>query len=212
MKITKYEHACVVIEEQGKKLVIDPGAFAKSLPANLDGVAAVVITHIHGDHFDEGKVKNISNQNPDAQIFSTQEVANQLKDLKVNPVTSGSQATAGPFKLEFFGGQHAHVHDTQPVAQNVGVFVNQSLYYPGDSFDSPSGLVKVLAIPTSGPWLKTGDSMDFWEKIKPQTGFPTHDAFLSEIGENYVNNWLDQAAKESGDEYKALRVGESFDV
>jgi L-ascorbate metabolism protein UlaG (beta-lactamase superfamily) len=27
MKLTKYTHACIVLEEQGEKLVIDPGGF-----------------------------------------------------------------------------------------------------------------------------------------------------------------------------------------
>jgi L-ascorbate metabolism protein UlaG (beta-lactamase superfamily) len=33
MTITKYEHACLSIEEEGKKLVIDPGQFSPSYTA-----------------------------------------------------------------------------------------------------------------------------------------------------------------------------------
>jgi L-ascorbate metabolism protein UlaG (beta-lactamase superfamily) len=48
VKITKYEHACLVVEEAGETLVIDPGVLAK-LP-ELTNVVAVVVTHIHPDH------------------------------------------------------------------------------------------------------------------------------------------------------------------
>lgn len=44
MKITKYEHSCVVIEEKGEKLVIDPGELT-ALPT-LTYVRAIIFTHV----------------------------------------------------------------------------------------------------------------------------------------------------------------------
>ena len=50
MELTKHGHACVVLSDGDRRLVIDPGAFTD--PAALDGAAAVLITHEHPDHFE----------------------------------------------------------------------------------------------------------------------------------------------------------------
>lgn len=212
MKLTKYEHACLVLEEQGKLLVIDPGVFSKSLPANLDNVVAVVITHIHPDHCDLAHAKAILSKNPDVQFYGTAEVAEVLSPIKVNIVTGTSVAKAGPFELKFYGGQHAVIHPSWPIAQNVGVMVNNKLYYPGDSFTKPRSPVQLLALPVSAPWLKLSESMDFLTSVKPQLAFPTHNALLSEAGENLVDNILSDVAKDLGAELKIIQQGSSIDV
>ncbi|MDQ5862445.1 MAG: MBL fold metallo-hydrolase, partial [Actinomycetota bacterium] len=51
MKLTKYTHACVRLEQDGRVLVLDPGTFSETEEA-LDGAQAVLITHEHGDHVD----------------------------------------------------------------------------------------------------------------------------------------------------------------
>ena len=44
MKVTKHEHACVVIDKGGSTLVIDPGSYTSPL-GELVAVVAIVITH-----------------------------------------------------------------------------------------------------------------------------------------------------------------------
>ena len=50
MQITKYTHACVRLEQDGRVLVIDPGEWSE--PEALDGAAAVLVTHEHADHIE----------------------------------------------------------------------------------------------------------------------------------------------------------------
>ncbi len=212
MKITKYEHACLVVEEQGKMLVIDPGGFTTSLPHTLTNVSAIVITHVHADHFDPAHIKNILQQNNTAEIFCTEDVSKQLTEPNVQAVTGGDTGVAGPFNLKFFGGQHATIHSSYPVAQNVGVLVNDKLYYPGDSFAEPKVNVQLLALPVSAPWLKLAEVMDFLNAVKPIRAFPTHNAILSDIGENMVEQMLAGMTKAYGGSLQAITPGQSIEV
>lgn len=211
MTLTKYEHACLVLEDEGKRLIIDPGQFTVSLPA-LDNVVAIVITHIHSDHIDEEKVRNIRAANPDVQILSVEQVAKAFADLPVTTVNPGEGIEVSPFRLEFFGGDHAVIHPSRPQDQNIGVLVNDRLYYPGDSFALPHREIKVLAAPAAAPWLKISEAMDFVASVQSDIAFPTHDAILSENGQKIHDSMIAMMAEQAGVQYQRLKIGETLEV
>jgi hypothetical protein len=91
-----------------------------------------------------------------------------------------------------------------PVIDNVGVMINETLYYPGDSFVLPGQPVQILALPIGAPWLKISESIDFLVAIKPKMVFPTHDAVLSAIGKSISDARLSATAREIGAEYRRL--------
>jgi len=211
MTITKYEHACFVAEDTGAKLVVDPGKFSPSLP-KVSGAVAVVITHVHMDHVDEPTVKQLITDNPDVKIFSTQQVADTYPNLKAVVVTPGSMHQIGPFTLAFFGGEHAIIHPSFDKTQNVGVLINSTLYYPGDSFALPGRPIKALAVPAAAPWMKISEAMDFISEVKPELAFPTHDAILSNEGKQVFDSMLEPFAKSTGTKYQRLKTGQSITV
>lgn len=212
MKITKYEHACIVIEEQDKRLVIDPGVFTKSLD-NFNGVCGIVVTHAHPDHFNLELLDKIQAENPEACIYTVGEVAKELGDRKHEVVSGNISDLCDAFHLSFFGKQHAVIHDSLPVFQNIGVLVNESFYYSGDSFTVPDKHeVAVLAVPAVAPWMKTSEAMDFISQVKPRQVIPTHNAILSDEGHGIYNRYLEMAAKESGGTFTYLRPGSSLDT
>lgn len=212
MKLTKYVHACVVLEDEGKKVIIDPGAFTPNLP-DLTDVVALIITHEHQDHFSADHIQNIVSANPDLEIFAADGVAEQLPDIEISTVAAGEECTAGTFSFKFFGGLHAEVHKIFQRPANIGVLINDSIYYPGDSFDTPDTKPKVLLVPTSGPWLKTGEIIDFISKVKP-TGLviPTHNALQSELGDTLTEDWLRSTCEKQGATFKHIAPGESIDL
>ncbi len=214
MKITKYEHACVVLEEQGKKLVIDPGSLTPDF-GPLDAVLAVVVTHHHFDHFNSEHLLAIVQANPDVQIFGAIEVASdaQKSSLSVTAVTHGQTVTVGPFNLKFFGEKHAFIHaGFPPVPHNVGVLINDTFYTPGDSFTLPQVPVKVLGAPVDAPWLKIGETIDFIDAIKPQTCFPIHNGFLTETGQKVTDSWLNPICDKVNAQFVSLKPGESIEA
>lgn len=212
MKITKYEHACLVVEEQGRKLVIDPGVYSESFIATPD-IDCVIVTHVHADHFDLEKLKAIRYLNPNVSICTVQEVAVQADGLDVEVVEAGGSCSHGSFNTSFFGGQHKPIHSSLPTFQNVGIFINEKLYYPGDSFYVPEKLViDTLAAPAGSPWANVSEEMDFIIAIKAKRVFPTHNAHISKIGQQGRDNWLRKVTEESGGEYIVLKAGESIEV
>ena len=211
MKITKHGHACLEVELGSETLIIDPGSYTEEL-TNLGTVVAVVITHKHDDHCDESKIAKIKEANPDVQIFGTSEVAARLEGLKVTTVYHGDFYEVGSYKLEFFGDMHQIIHKSIPLIQNTAVLVNAELYYAGDSYTPPDQKIKVLACPTSAPWLKIGDVMDYIQEVKPAICFATHNALLSQLGHNLNNSRVKQVTEENGGEFRYLEVGQSLEV
>lgn len=211
MKLTKYEHACVVLEEQGKKLVIDPGEFTKNF-GEPDNVVAVVVTHVHGDHLGAENIQAIITANPGVKIFTTPEAVKHLADPHAKAVKAGDELTVGPFKLCFYGKLHKAVHAFSPQNQNVGVLVNDMFYTPGDSFTQPDKPVKVLAVPTSAPWLQLGESIDFVKDLKPERFFRTHDGLYNERGVATANKWFTMANEQFGPKYLPLNPGDVIEL
>ncbi|MNH21308.1 hypothetical protein D3C85_1486510 [compost metagenome] len=117
---------------------------------------------------------------------------------------AGEKVSVGEFQLEFFGGQHASIHDSLARIPNLGVLINNLLYYPGDSLFVPGVTVDTLALPVTAPWLKIGEAMDFMVAIRPRIAFPTHDAIASHIGKSLVDRLLGAAASAHGIVYNRL--------
>ena len=71
MRITKFGHACVRIEHDGGVLVIDPGVFTE--PEAVDGATAVLITHLHPDHYLADHLRRT-----DAAVWTVADLAAQI--------------------------------------------------------------------------------------------------------------------------------------
>jgi L-ascorbate metabolism protein UlaG (beta-lactamase superfamily) len=211
VKLTKYNHACVVIEDEGKKVIIDPGTFLQQLP-DISNAVALIITHEHPDHFSPEHISTIVAANPDIEIFAAEGIAEQLQDIEVAAAIPGDEQTVGTFSFKFFGGKHAEIHPTMPRPANIGVLINKLIYYPGDSFDKPDVKPEVLLVPTSGPWLKTGEVIDFIDAVKPELCVPTHNALQSELGDSLTEAWLHGVCEKHNIVFRHLPPGESIDL
>jgi L-ascorbate metabolism protein UlaG (beta-lactamase superfamily) len=210
MKVTKYEHATLLVSIGDDNLIIDPGTFLSL--ADFSRVQAVVITHEHGDHWTPDQLSRILEKSPEAKIYGPAGVAKAAAAFDVEVVKAGDTIEVGPFVLTFFGEKHAVIHESIPVPDNVGVLVNDELYYPGDSYTVPDVAVGTLAAPIGAPWLKIGDAMDFVLAVKPSRAFYAHDMTLSVAGKGMHIERLKWATEQGEGEFHALDVGESLDI
>ena len=210
MKVTKYEHATLLLSIGDDTLVIDPGVFLSAV--DFGNVAAIVITHEHGDHWTPDQLGRILEKNPDAVVYGPEGVKAAASGFGVVVVKDGDTIEAGPFSLRFFGEKHSVIHESVPVPDNVGVLVNDELYYPGDSYTVPDAEVGTLAAPVGGPWLKIGEAMDFVLAVKPKRAIYAHDMTLSAAGKKMHADRLSWATEQNGGVFSPLEVGESIDV
>lgn len=211
MKITKLEHACLVAEIDGKKLVIDPGVFTIPL-AEVTNIVGIVITHEHPDHWTTDHLDQILKQNPDVRIFGPGGVVAAITGYDITEVNDGDTVEVEPFTLSFYGEKHAIIHSSMPVIDNVGVMVNNTLFYPGDAFTVPPVPVDTLAVPAGGPWLKIGEVIDYVTAVAPKRSFATHEAPLSVIGQNLANDRIGASTTAGGGSFTSLAPGQSIEL
>lgn len=208
MRLTKYAHSCVRIEDDGAVLVIDPGELSE--PESLDGVDAVLITHEHFDHLDVGKLSDLLARRPSVAVYTNSAVAAKLTELDgvVHEVAPGDRFSAAGFPVRVYGGLHALIHPELPRVPNLGFFVETGgVYHPGDSFDvPPDAEIETLFVPVSAPWLKIAEAVEFVRRIAPRQAFPLHDGLLSEAGHGVVTGGMQKLCH---CEYTRLRPGTS---
>ena len=217
MKLTKLEHAALILELSGKKLYIDPGSFTTALTGTA-GAVAVVITHEHADHWTPEQLGRIVEMNSNLRIFAPAGVAraiavSDLDGATVTAVQAGDVFEVDPFTLRFFGATHAIIHESIPVIDNVGVLINDELYYAGDAFTIPEGVeVGTLAVPAAAPWMKISEAMDYVLALKPRRSFPTHEMLLSRAGKELSNARIQGVTEQGDGEFFALEPGDSLDL
>lgn len=211
MRVTKFEHAALVVDESGRLLVIDPGSFTRPLD-DLVGVDAIVVTHEHPDHWTPARLSALLAANPAARVFGPAGVVSALaaEGIPATAVVDGETVEAGRFTLLFAGSRHAVIHPSIPVIDNTGVLVNDSLFYPGDAFTVPAFPVSVLATPVGAPWLKISEVMDYVTAVTPKTTFPVHEQTLSPAGFAMHADRLRTATERIGGMAVVLQPGESL--
>jgi L-ascorbate metabolism protein UlaG (beta-lactamase superfamily) len=197
MRITKYTHACVRLEHDGRVLVIDPGTWSE--PAALTGADAVLVTHEHSDHVDVLRLAGLG-----VPVYAPAEAT--IPRLEVTGVSSGEEFSAAGFRVRAVGGRHAFIFGGQPDCANLGYIVDEAIYHPGDSLHVPEQPIETLLVPAQGSWMKMAEAIDFVKAIKPQRVFAIHDAQLNDRGLSSVNGWL---AEETDSGYRYLTPGES---
>lgn len=209
MRLIKYTHACVRLEQGERALLIDPGTYSER--ESYEGISSVLITHEHADHVDVELLPTILAENPALKIYTSGAVAAQLAALgdAVVTVDVGDELTVEGFHIDVVGGSHAEIYEGLPGCANVGYIVDGEIYHPGDSLFVPAAAVSTLLVPVSAPWLKLAEMLDFVRAVAPRRAVPIHDASLSQLGLANVDGWV-QAKGQT--DYVRIPVGTGVDL
>ena len=213
MRITKFGHACLLLEEGKARLLIDPGAYSKGFEG-LEQLSAVLITHSHADHMSPENLQALRQRNPRMEIFvdagSGDELKQQSPDLKVKVVYKGDKFEVAGVPVKVEGEWHAQIHRTIPQIPNVAYLVGKKFFYPGDSFTVPDEKVEVLGLPIGAPWSKVSEVIDYVLAVKPKVAIPVHDAVLA-MPDMYAGI-VARFTKPEGIELRVVPNGESTEV
>lgn len=210
MKITKYGHACLLLEKDDTRLLIDPGSFTE-LPNDLPEVDFIIVTEEHYDHFNVDNLKRVASIKS-SPIYTTAIVAENLKGtgLSVHTVSGNLTVDLGPYHVLFSENDHAVVYKKSP-CKSLSITINDDVYYPSDTFQTTNKKIKVLALPTSGPWFKVSECIDFVNAIDSKMVIATHNALNSEIGNKVTHNFI---VNNLGEDRKFIHLedNESLDI
>jgi L-ascorbate metabolism protein UlaG (beta-lactamase superfamily) len=209
MELIKHGHACVVLAEGDRRLVIDPGSFTE--PAALDGASAVLITHEHADHFVPDRVRAALDADPALEVWTNRSVAAQLEGLgsRVHVVGNGDAVTVAGFDVHVHGELHAQIHPDIPRIPNIGFLVGGQVFHPGDALTVPDEPVATLLVPMHAPWSRTADLIDYVRAVHADQAFGVHDGLLNDTGCGLVTALLGERGPGTPTPFSRLAPGDS---
>jgi len=166
MRITHLGHASLLVEVADARILIDPGSWSPAAQ-ELRDLDAVLVTHQHPDHLDQGRFPELLGANPDAEVFTDPDTATILRDkgIDVRAFGAGDTATVGSATVQGLGELHALIHEEIPVIHNTGMRISAegepTFFHPGDSLEADPEGVDVLAFPLNAPWARSRDMTAF---------------------------------------------------
>jgi L-ascorbate metabolism protein UlaG (beta-lactamase superfamily) len=187
MRISKYIHSCLLVEEGDDKILFDPGIYSfiegKVSPATFKDVSTVIITHQHPDHVDIASLKQIL-ASSGASVVTNAEVKTVLEKEQIQAIVleEGNYQTRN-FTLHAMAAAHEKIL-APTLPQNTAYVVNDMLLNPGDSFASHFSTlkgIKALALPIMAPWTTDVEMAQFASSMAPQIIVPVHDGYVKEF-------------------------------
>ncbi|MET9388593.1 MBL fold metallo-hydrolase [Streptomyces sp. NPDC002928] len=206
MRITKFGHACVRLEKNGRAIVIDPGVMTPE-PDALAGAEAVLVTHEHFDHFDPGRLRGC-----DSAVYTCAGVARHLSGFgeRVNVVRDGDSLSVAGFEVLATGDKHHFSHPDVPPVDNVGFLIDGEVFHPGDALTVVD--VPTLLVPGQAPWLMLPDMIGYLRRMTPRRAYAIHDGLINEWGVRVLDDVLASEARRAGADIRRLRPGEIVEL
>jgi L-ascorbate metabolism protein UlaG (beta-lactamase superfamily) len=220
MRVYKYIHSCLLIEEGEDRILFDPGkfSFVEGLvkPDLFRDLSAMILTHRHPDHIDDNSLKKILKNNPSATVLTNSEIHSRLTDMGISSeVFETGGRTVGGFTLQATKAEHAQILNAK-IPRNTAYVVNDTLLHPGDSFDhSLDGYkgITLLALPIMAPWTTELEVAEFARRLSPRQVIPIHDGYAKDffLEQRYEN--FQKYFSQFDIEFQRLdKPGDFFDV
>ena len=217
MTIKKYLHSCILLEENGKRLLIDPGSFSfierKITPRDIGAVDAILITHSHQDHYFPEALKEFVKMNPALRIIASADIVELLKNenLDGEAINSGETKNIGGVAVKAIALEHGNLPILHP--HNFGFIINNKFFHPGDSISRAEIInCDVLALPVSAPWAKWIDLLDFGRDLKPKIIIPIHEKVYAEYFIPRVMQISKEYIEKFGIQFKSLEIGDVLEI
>ena len=206
MKITKFEHSCLLVEmptPQNRTTLFDPGMMSETAldVSKIDYLDDIVITHSHVDHLSLNLMKQLVAKFPAVKITAPADVVDMLEK---EAIAASSDPSEG---ISFFDAPHEAVEPLFITPTQIGVHYLARLTHPGDSH-SFSETKAILALPVTAPWGATTTAVKLALELKPQYVLPIHDWHWRPEARDQMYGALEQAFAQHGITFVKLVTGE----
>jgi L-ascorbate metabolism protein UlaG (beta-lactamase superfamily) len=207
LKLTFIGHSTVLIDMDGVRVMTDPilrrflGPLIRFGPPIadewLDGIDAVLISHLHHDHLDYGSLKKLGTGTPLVVPRGAAATLSRRGHRDITEVVVGDTIEVGDLTVEVVPAVHPGARPPLgPVAEAVGFIVrgSRSVYYPGDTevFPGMASLahdldLALLPVWGWGPTLGKGhmdpkDAAEAAALLRPRVAVPIHWGTFSPVG------------------------------
>lgn len=208
MKVTKFVHACLLVETADRVAIFDPGTMSEdALDENkLTRLDDIFITHEHADHKSIPLIKKLIAKFPTVRITSTNEVVKQL-------AAEGIKASATPpAGVVFFDSPHESVKPLfNHSPEEIGIHYLDKLSHPGDSH-SFHETKAILALPMTAPWGSSIKALSLALELKPQHVLPIHDWHWNDQARAQSYAMFERVLGEQGITFHPLQTGQPVDI
>jgi L-ascorbate metabolism protein UlaG (beta-lactamase superfamily) len=175
MKVTRYFQSCLLIEENGVRILIDPSGQDKDIE-KFGKLDAVLYTHEHSDHFDP-EMATIFVEQGVAPVYANASTAKQIEASKTE-VSDGQEFDIKGVKIKAYELPHCLMVDGSQGPQNTGYLISQKLFHPGDGKELNGISVDNLAMPLAGPDISPHDGFTFAKQVNAKQVIPIHYDYL----------------------------------
>lgn len=143
MKFTKFAQSCVLVETNGKRILVDPGSLQYEdslLPDYWTNIDLILVTHKHMDHCHVEAIKSLLNQG--AILFSSKEVQQTYPELKIHILKEGDVLNLPQFKVEVTKAVHGYTPllKGKEIHENIGFIIDDGktrAYFTSDTICFP---------------------------------------------------------------------------
>lgn len=209
MKISKHVHSCLLIEDQGKTVLVDPGVYSYEEKApdlnSITKLDLILITHEHEDHLYTPFLKEILAKFPDTPIITNTAIVEILGKEGIEAKSEGNEI------VQLQEAPHEHVFGVPQMPKNVLFKIFGKLTHPGDSLHFNLE-TEVLALPVQAPWTSLTGAVEKALELKPKVIVPIHDWHWNEDARGAFYSRLEKFFSEKGIDFKPLKTGESVEI
>ncbi|HUD81657.1 MAG TPA: MBL fold metallo-hydrolase [Patescibacteria group bacterium] len=180
MKVTKYPQSCLIIEKDGKRIIIDPGSLVspKYRAEDLFPAEAILITHEHADHADPALIDDLT-RGGQMIVVGNQSTSKAFGGIVTKVVSDGEKFEIAGFSITARELPHVAMVDGSAGPQNTGYLIDDVFFHSGDGIKIDNLTVNAVAAPIAGPDISPRDVFSFVKSLGCDTVIPVHYDYFS---------------------------------
>lgn len=209
MKVKKFPQSHLVLEKDGKTLIIDPGyiTFEKGFKVeDFQGADVYLITHQHEDHLGPETIKEIVGDKP---VLSNADVVKKLQELGVTQakeLRNLEEVEVKGFKIKAVDLPHFQKEGVV-MPPNTGFLIDTVFFHPGDGDKAPEITSPNAAVPIGGATITYDTALEFIKGIGAKIVIPIHyDVYKTDPFE------FKRLASNFGIDVRPLNYGEETEI